>query len=252
MLQVDRRENDALWDVAIGDGRGNILDAKLVDELIELFEQAHQSPSVKVIGLRGRGRHFSFGASVSEHLPGEVEKMLSRFHELFRVMHRSRVVCLAAVRGQCLGGGMELASFCHRVFASPDAKLGQPEIVLGVFAPIASLFLVERVGRASAEDLCFTGRSVEATEALAIGLVDVVHDEPQDALLEYAREHLLTHSASSLRFAVGAARHHYGARLDAELRAVEKLYLEELMTTADANEGLRAFLDKRKPEWSNR
>lgn len=252
MLRVDRHENDSLWEVALGDGRGNILDAALVDALIELFGEAGAARSLKAVVLRGKGKHFSFGASVEEHLPDEVGAMLPRFHRLFRVMHRSHVVCLAAVRGQCLGGGLELASFCHRVFASPDAKFGQPEILLGVFAPMGSLFLPERIGRASAEDLCFTGRSVSAEEALAMGLVDVIDDAPDKAATAYAETHLLPHSASSLRFAVRAARYRLGKYLDEELPDIERIYLEELMATRDAGEGLRAFLDKRTPEWSDR
>ena len=150
-----------------------------------------------------------------------------------------------------LGGGLELASFCNRLFAAPDARLGQPEIRLGVFAPVASVSLVERVGRGPAEDLCLSGRSLTAAEALAIGLVDEVVDAPGEAALDWAREHLLPKSASSLRLAVRAARTGYAARFRHELAEVERLYLEELMSTTDAGEGLRAFLEKRKPSWSD-
>jgi cyclohexa-1,5-dienecarbonyl-CoA hydratase len=162
------------------------------------------------------------------------------------------VPLLAAVRGQCLGGGLELVTACHRVFAARDARLGQPEIVLGVFAPFASVALAERVGRRHAEDLCLTGRNVTSEEALAIGLVDELCDgDPAERALAYARQHLLPRSASSLRFAVRAARHGLRARLAAELPAVERLYLDELMASADAVEGLTAFLEKRPPAWKD-
>jgi cyclohexa-1,5-dienecarbonyl-CoA hydratase len=167
-------------------------------------------------------------------------------------MDASGVPTLAAVRGQCLGGGLELASFCHRIFAAPDAKLGQPEIVLGVFAPVASLVLPERIGRANAEDLCLTGRIVDASEAKEMGLVDVVTEKPEDAALEYARKHFLPRSASSLRYAVRALRLPLSRRLEEELARLERLYLEELMGTEDAVEGIQAFLEKRPPEWRNR
>jgi cyclohexa-1,5-dienecarbonyl-CoA hydratase len=167
-------------------------------------------------------------------------------------MDASSVPALAAVRGQCLGGGLELASFCHRVFAAPDARLGQPEIVLGVFAPVASLMLPERIGRANAEDLCLTGRIVDASEAKQMGLVDVVAEEPEKAALEYARTHLLPRSASSLRHAVRALRLPLSRRLEGELARLERLYLEDLMGTQDAAEGIQAFLEKRAPVWRNR
>ncbi len=252
MLQVERLHGGALWDVAIGDGKGNVLDSHLVEELSELFVEARGTNILRAICLRGQGRNFSFGASVEEHLPEQVGAMLPRFHGLFRVMLESKVVCLAAVRGQCLGGGLELASFCHRVFASPDAAFAQPEIVLGVVAPVASLFLPDRIGRANAYDLCLSGRTISSTEALGMGLVDVLDDSPEEAARSYAREYLVRHSASSLRFAVAASHAELGKRLDNELPEIERLYLDELMETADAKEGLQAFLEKRAPEWKNR
>lgn len=251
-LAVEWLEGGAYWDVELCGSKGNVLDSALIDSLIAIFEEATSAPEVKAVCLRGRGKDFSFGASVREHLPGEVGGMLPRFHRLFRAMAASAVPTLAAVRGQCLGGGLELASFCHRIFATPDAKLGQPEIVLGVFAPVASLELPERIGRANAVDLCLTGRIVDASEAKEMGLVDVVTEKPEDAALEYARKHLLLRSASSLRYAVRALRLSLSRRLEEELARLESLYLEELMGTEDAVEGIQAFLEKRPPEWRNR
>ena len=144
-----------------------------------------------------------------------------------------------------------MAIFCNRLFASPGAALGQPEIMLGVLAPVASVMLADRIGRSRAEHLLFTGDSMKAAEGLAIGLVDELADDPGAAALEYAREHLLPKSASSLRFAVGAARAGFEERVRKELAEVERLFLEELITTADAQEGLTAFLEKRGPEWKN-
>jgi cyclohexa-1,5-dienecarbonyl-CoA hydratase len=251
-LNVERLESGAYWDVELSGSKGNVLDSTLIDALTALFEEATDARDLKAICLRGRGKDFSYGASVREHLPEEVEAMLPRFHRMFRAMNQSAVFSLAAVRGSCLGGGLELASFCHRVVAAPDARLGQPEIVLGVFAPVASLVLPERIGRAAAEDLCLSGRTVGAEEALAMGLVDAVAEAPEAAALEYAKAHLLPRSASSLRYAVRALRHSLTRRLDEELERLEGLYLEELMATEDAKEGIRSFLAKRPPEWRNR
>ena len=208
-----------------------------------------ERPSPKAIILEGQGGHFSFGASVQEHLPDHVERMLERFRTLLNALLDSSVVIVGAVRGQCLGGGLELLTICHRIVAAPDAKFGQPEIALGVFAPVASVLLAERIGRPHAEDLCLTGRTIDVDEARRIGLVDERADDPTTAALAWLRQSFSDRSATSLRLAVRAIRAGVLAKLQGELPRVEQLYLRELMTTADANEGLRAFLEKRRPVW---
>ena len=252
VVRIEPEEGGAYWRVILCGSRGNIIDRAMTGALTEVFREAAEARELKAICLEGEGSHFSFGASVPEHLPDRVSGMLASFHQLFGAMLDSSVVTLAAIRGQCLGGGLELASVCHWVFASREAKLGQPEIVLGVFAPVASLLLAERVGRGNAEHLCLSGRVIAAEEAFQIGLVDAVAEDPGLAALHYARENLLPHSASSLRHAVRALRHGLRARLRSELTEIERLYLEELMSTEDAVEGIRAFLEKRRPEWKNR
>jgi cyclohexa-1,5-dienecarbonyl-CoA hydratase len=252
-LAVEHLDDGNIWRVAIGGSRGNVLDAAVMEALARVFHDAAAARPLKAIVLEGQGAHFSFGASVPEHLPPQVGTMLNRFHSMLLAMLDCAVPVLAAVRGHCLGGGLELAALGHRVFAARDAKLGQPEIVLGVFAPVASIVLADRVGRGAADDLCLSGRSVGADEALAIGLVDqVVDSDPADAALVWARGHLLPKSASSLRYAVRAARAGLRSRLAAELPAMERLYLDGLMSTADAVEGLRAFVERRAPAWRDR
>ena len=140
----------------------------------------------------------------------------------------------------------------HLMFAAPDAKLGQPEIKLGVFAPAASCLLVERVGRARAEDLLFSGRLIGAEEAREWGLVNEVADDPAAASLAYFTEHFAPLSASSLRFAVRAARRGLADRLEQGLRSMETLYIDGLMATQDALEGLESFVEKRPAKWRNR
>jgi cyclohexa-1,5-dienecarbonyl-CoA hydratase len=250
-VRVEPLDGGAIWRVTLATPKANIVDIEKVEILGAIFERAGSESDLKAIVIAGEGPHFSFGASVQEHLPGRFEAMLRGFHGLFRQMLDASVFTLAAVRGQCLGGGLELAFFCNRVVASPDAKLGQPEIMLGVFAPVASVALVDRVGRGAAEDLCISGRSVAAEEALRIGLVDEVSDDPGEAALAYVRKYLLPRSASSLRMAQRAVRHAFGQRFRREIDEVERLYGEELMATSDAQEGLDAFLAKRQPQWKN-
>jgi cyclohexa-1,5-dienecarbonyl-CoA hydratase len=221
--------------------------------LAGVFREAGAAPDLRAICLEGGGAHFSFGASVQEHLPDRVADMLRCFDDLVHALLDSHIAIIAVVRGQCLGGGLELATLCHRIVASREAKFGQPEIVLGVFAPVASVVLTERIGRGHAEDLCLSGRTIGADEAFRMGLVDEICDpDPMVAALAYAREHFLPRSASSLRLAVEAARTGLTARMAADLPVVERVFLDRLMKTDDAVEGLRAFLDKRPPAWRHR
>jgi len=250
-VQLERRDADGVWIARLARPKANVIDSKMTAALLEVFVAAREATSLKAIVLAGAGPNFSFGASVQEHLPEHVGAMLRDFHALFRTMAACEVPLLAAVRGHCLGGGLELASFCHRSFAAPDATLGQPEITLGVFAPVASLLLPHRIGRAHAEDLCLSGRTIPAAEALRIGLVDAIAEDPEAAALAYAGEFLVRHSASSLRHAVRALRGQFQGRFFAELAELEQSYLGELMRTADAGEGIAAFLQKRPPQWRN-
>ncbi len=243
-------DGGAWWRVTMGGKKGNILDTALMDALVGVFEDAKRTPALKAVVLEGAGSHFSFGASVEEHLPDQVASMLARFGSLMYAVLESGVVVLGAVRGQCLGGGLELVSLSHRIFATSEARFGQPEIVLGVFPPAASILLPERIGRAHAEDLCLSGRSIFAEEAKAMGLVNEISDgDPAEAALEWARAHLSSKSASSLRLAVRAVRVGLEDRLRTDLPKLERLYLGTLMRTSDAVEGLDAFLSKRAPEW---
>lgn len=251
LVHVAHLESGAIWRVTFGASKGNVLDAALVAELTAMFRRAAIERDLKAIVLEGQGRHFSFGASVEEHLPAHVAGMLHGFHNLFRAIFDASVVTVAVVRGACLGGGLELATACHRIYATPDANLGQPEIALGVFAPVASILLPERVGRAHAEDLLFSGRTIDGEAALRIGLVDGIAEDPMAEALEYVRDRLLAHSASSLRFAVRAAREGLIDRFGHEITRLEHQYLDTLMRTKDAAEGLHAFTEKRKPVWSN-
>lgn len=251
-VKLESRFDGALWIASLNTPKANILDAAKVSLLDRILREAGRTRDLKALVLTGEGPHFSFGASVEEHLPGKFEAMLAGFHGLFRTWLENPVPVLAAVRGMCLGGGLELAAFANRLIAAPGAKLGQPEITLAVFAPVASVFLAERVGRGAAEDLCLSGRTLGAEEARALGLVDEIAEDPLAAALAWAETHLLPKSAAALRMACRALRGGgFAERFLAGLQAAEDLYVRELMALEDPVEGLRAFLEKRKPEWRN-
>ena len=250
-VTVTSIDDEAYWRVTFSNGKGNILDHETLTRLTGVFQRAKASTALKAICLEGAGKHFSFGASVQEHLPGQVEQMFAAFRALAFAMLESDVVIIAAVRGQCLGGGLEVATLCHRVVAGVDAMFGQPEITLGVFAPVGSIALVDRIGRGNAEDLCLTGRSVDAGVAHGMGLVSAVDEHPAESAIAWAKENFGARSASSLRHAVHAVRLDLVTKLRTELPALEAQYLNQLMHTSDAVEGLTAFIEKRAPAWRN-
>jgi len=251
-LKVWLDRGGALLRLRLDRPKANIVDAAMIAALDEAFAGRIGEAGLKAVLIDASGPNFSFGASVEEHLPDRCAEMLEALHGLVRRMLTCPVPVLVAIRGQCLGGGLEVAAAGHLLFAAPEAKLGQPEMMLGVFAPAASCLLPERIGQPRAEDLLWSGRSLPGPEALAAGLVDFLADDPEAAALDYFDRQLAAKSASSLRLAVKAARLGYTDRVIAKLAEVERLYLDELMSTRDAVEGLEAFIAKRAANWENR
>ena len=211
--------------------KANIVDAEMIAALhAALRAHGNQAPLRGVL-LDAQGPHFSFGASVDEHLPSQCAAMLASLHALVLAMVAFPVPILVAIRGQCLGGGLEVALAGGPIFAAPDALFGQPEMKLGVFAPAASVLLPYRVNQPAAEDLLFSGRSIGAAEALSIGLVHTVADDPDVAALAYFNAHLAPKSASSMACAMLAARGAMLRDVGQRLAEVERLYLDRLMKT---------------------
>ena len=232
--------------------KANLIDTTMIDALDRALASHLSNPNLLAVLIDAEGPHFSYGASVEEHLPGRCEAMLQGIHGLILRMVEAPVTILVAARGQCLGGGLELALAGHLLFAAPDATLGQPEMKLGVFAPAASCLLPELIGPARAFDLLLSGRTISGADAAAIGMAHATAADPERAALAYFEGHLKGKSASSLRFAIKAARFDYAARVKAKIEAVERMYLNDLMKTQDAVEGLQAFLGKRAAQWQHR
>jgi cyclohexa-1,5-dienecarbonyl-CoA hydratase len=255
-LAVSRDRDGRLLRLRLSRPKANVVDAEMIGALDAALAEAAgpraAAPALRGVLLDHEGPHFSFGASVPEHLPASCAAMLRSLHGLVLRMVSFPLPILVAIRGQCLGGGLEVAAAGHLLFAAPDARLGQPEIQLGVFAPAASCLLPERMGPGAADDLLLSGRSIDGREALRLGLVQAVADDPEAAALAWFDEHLARRSASSLRLAVEASRLDLVERVRRKLAAVEELYLSRLMATRDAVEGLTAFLEKRAPRWEDR
>ena len=251
-LRVWLEEDGALLRLRLARPKANIVDAAMIAALDAALAEHLPRADLRGVLVDAEGAHFSFGASVEEHQPANCAAMLAALHALLLRMLASPVPVLVAVRGQCLGGGLELALAGTLIFAASDARFGQPEIKLGVFAPFASAVLPERIPRAAAEDLLLSGRSLTADEARAIGLVSDVVDDPEAAARAWFATHLADKSAAALRFALLAARLDYVQRVGERLARLEKLYLDELMSTHDAREGLDAFLARRPAHWEHR
>ncbi|KAB2917376.1 MAG: cyclohexa-1,5-dienecarbonyl-CoA hydratase [Hyphomicrobiaceae bacterium] len=250
-IKVWLESEGRLLRLRLGRPKANIIDAAMIAALDGALFEHFGNRRLGGVLLDAEGPHFSFGASVEEHMPEQCAAMLQGIHRLIIRLVEAPCPVLVAVRGQCLGGGLELALAGHLVFVAPDASLGQPEIKLGVFAPAASCLLPELVGPARAIDLLLSGRNVTGTEAAAMGMVHAAVPDPGAAALGYFEEHLRPKSASSLHYAVKAARLDYAARVKAKIKSVEQLYLNELMKTRDAVEGLDAFTAKRAPQWQH-
>ena len=253
-LKLKYPHKNSVAQIILDDGKGNVLDSNMMRELNHLLDSFRDKNELKLITFEAAGKHFSFGASVEEHTKENAQLMLERFHQIFYTIMELAIPTLAKISGQCLGGGLELALICNFLFADKSAKLGQPEINLGVFPPPASIILPLKIGNAKAEDLILTGKSITAEEGKTIGLINDVFEnkETMEIKLEkWISEYILPKSASSLRFAVRASRQKFNHILRKMLAEVEELYLNELMESEDANEGINSFLEKRKPVWKN-
>ncbi len=234
--------------------KGNVLDGEMMEALAGELDRLRQDRRVKLLLFSGTGDHFSFGASVPEHTREQAGKMLKRFHGLFRALAELAIPSAAVVSGQCLGGGLELALMCNFLFADRSARLGQPEINLGVFAPPASLILPLKIGQARADEMLLSGRILKGAEAAEAGLVTRLYEDGESmeaGLEEWIGRFILPKSASSLKHAVRAARWQFNEVLRGQLERIERYYIYELMSSHDANEGIAAFLEKRTPRWES-
>jgi cyclohexa-1,5-dienecarbonyl-CoA hydratase len=251
-IRVWNERDGALLRLRLARPKANIVDAAMIAALQAAFDAHAQDRGLLAVVLDAEGPHFSFGASVEEHLADRCAQMLAGLHRLLMSMLEFPAPILAAVSGMCLGGGLEVALAASRIFAAPTAQLGQPEIRLGVFAPAASCLLPFRMNQPAAEDLLLSGRNLSGVEALAAGLVQQLADDPVAAAIDYFDAQLAGRSAAAVACALSAARVAYLPEVRRRIGEVERLYLDRLMHTHDANEGLAAFIAKRTANWEHR
>ena len=227
----------------------NILNIAMMESLDVALGRA--LPKTDIVIFQGAGaKAFCAGADVADHTPKRVGRMLSAFHAVFRRLAAAECLTIAAVHGYCLGGGMELATFCDLVLATQSAQFGQPEIKLGCFPPVALVTLPCLIGMQAAAHLILTAHQINATEAHRLGLVSrVVPDDGLPAAVDALLDELRALSPSVLRLTRKTLARLHSPDFLAQLDEAERLYLSELIETHDAQEGIRAFLEKRKPVW---
>ncbi|RJX31880.1 MAG: enoyl-CoA hydratase/isomerase family protein [Desulfarculus sp.] len=227
----------------------NVLNIAMMKEVNQALDSLAGRP-LKALLIKAEGKAFSAGVDVGEHLGDQVKEMIAAFHGIFRRLDALGLITVASVQGAALGGGCELAAYCDLVVASEKAKLGQPEILVGVFPPIAALTFPRQIGYKKALELIVTGEVISAQEALRIGLVNQV---VPPAELEQATQALLAKLTALSGLVLKLTKKALvGGLMDDKKRGleyIEQVYLDEVMQTQDAEEGLRAFLDKRKPVW---
>lgn len=230
----------------------NVLNIEMMEEINSALDRFIGAPVLKALVIRAEGKSFSAGVDVGEHTGELCERMIEVFHGMFRRMDEVEAPIIALVHGAALGGGCELATYCDIVLASERAKFGQPEIQVGVFPPIAALKFPELVPVKKALELILTGDVIRAGEAEEIGLVNRVYspDEFEEETEKFI-DKLRGLSAPVVRLTKKAI--YAGVRGEKRaLEEIEEIYLGELMETEDANEGLKAFLEKRKPVWKDK
>ncbi|MGZ3645185.1 MAG: enoyl-CoA hydratase/isomerase family protein [Ktedonobacteraceae bacterium] len=230
----------------------NILTLDIIRELDSVLSEVAEQTNLKAVVLAANGKAFCAGVDVADHTPDRVEPMIREFGQLFTRLRTLPMPTIALVQGAALGGGCELAIACDLMIAAESAKFGQPEIKLGVFPPIAAALFPQLIGHQQTARLLFSGETINAHEAVRLGLVTYL---AADDDLQATLDHLLTQyrnmSAAALRITKRAIL--YGNDLGVNaLLEIENLYLRDLMNTADAHEGIQAFMEKRQPIWSDK
>lgn len=235
----------------------NALNKDTISELTSAVEELDADKTLKVVILTGEGdKAFIAGADIKQMAgmtPLDAKKFAELGHNMLMKIENSRLPFIAAINGYALGGGCEVLMACDICIAAKSAKIGQPEINLGVHPGFGGTQRLPRlVGRMKAKELMFTGRNIDAEEAYKIGLVNMVIDD--DKLMETV--HKLAGqiaSKSTVQTAFIKSLVNKGADIDINTAcSLEISYFSSSFSTSDQKEGMKAFLEKRKPEFKGK
>ncbi len=228
----------------------NVIDFAMMDELAQALTDMEARPEISMVILSGSEKAFSAGVDVGAHTPDKIDDMLSKFHGAILKLVGLKKVTIAAVRGHCLGGGAELAMVCDMVYTTDSATWGFPEIKLGCYPPVAATALAALIGQKNAADLILTGRSITGQQAAEMGLANrAVSETELDGAVSETVDQLSKLSAAALAVTKKAIYAWDSIHFDKGLGRAEKVYIDDLMKTEDAQEGIKAFMEKREPKW---
>lgn len=252
-MSIETTHADGLARIVLADPPLNILTRSMLAEVREALDGLAGEPSLRALLFTARGTHFSAGADVGEHLPPTYRELIPEFLDTALSIAAFPLPVVAAVQGRCLGGGFEIAMSADLIVAAEGASFGQPEIMLGVLPPAACALLPYLCGRGTAAEIVYTGETLSAEAALRAGLVQhvVPDDQLEEAGLQLAGR-ITRHSGATLRAAKRMLAPGFGPALKEALDSAGRVYTEELMETHDAIEGLKSFMEKRRPTWSHR
>ena len=250
MSRVGVTVEGAVARVALQNPPLNVIDLAMMDELARALTALEARPEISIVIVSGSEKAFSVGVDVAAHTPDKIDEMLSKFHGAILKLVGLKKVTIAAVRGHCLGGGAELAMVCDLVYTGETATWGFPEIKLGCYPPVAATALAALIGQKNAADLILTGRSITGQQVAEMGLANrAAPDGELDAVVNETVAHLIKLSAAALAVTKKAIYAWDSMHFDKGLARAEKVYVEDLMKTEDAQEGIKAFLEKREPKW---
>ncbi|MBN1578053.1 MAG: enoyl-CoA hydratase/isomerase family protein [Chitinispirillaceae bacterium] len=252
-IKVVEKFDGAVTEITLSSAPGNVLALAMMREIAQQMNIDEQNPHKKLVVFGAEGKHFSFGASVEEHTADRIREMLPYFHSFIGGIVKCPIPTLAKVSGLCLGGAFEFVLACTFICADESAKFGLPEIVLGVYPPPACVLLPARAGDAVAAQMILTGDQVETTALRDCGLLTLLVEKGKldGAIDEFFTKRLQNKSASSLRLAHTAGRRFLAGTYDRHIGEIEEIYLDKLVATDDANEGINAFLEKRPAQWKD-
>jgi len=232
----------------------NVLDIETMVECHDALEEFNKDSEIKLVLFAAAGnKAFCAGVDVADHTPDKVNKMFESVYGIINSLLYLSKPSIAVVNGIALGGGCEVVMACDMAIATTKSSFGQPEISVGVYPGIATVLLPRVIPQKKAMELIYSGESVSAQEALSLGLISkVVPEEDLDKEVREFTKKFLNKSGVILSLTRKSIISAFDKSIADGFAISDQIYLDELMKTEDAHEGIKAFLERRKPVWKNK